>query len=254
MLHHFNFNGYDSREFDCYITTKTVFNQPKRQIDFISIPGRNGDVIIDSGRYSNIQIKLGLRQFTKKITDDFSLDFGDNLKRLTDWLSQGQNYYTYSDSYDPEYYRQVCITSVNVNQRRKDVADITLEMNAKPLKYKISGDTAITISEARTSINPFVNRENMESRPYYKLYMASGHSNETVTLTVNGRAYNIDHVTGYVEIDCDLMNVYKSTTNKNKDYRPDQDGNFPLLQVGDNLISFSNNISYIEIKPRWCSV
>lgn len=254
MLHHFKFNSGDSREFNCYITSKTVFNQPERKVSFVEIPGRNGDVVIDNGRYNNIKFKLGLRLFSKKITENFVLDFEHNLKRVTDWLIQGVNYYVYTDSYDPEYYRMACITSVTVNQKRKDVADITVEFNAKPLKYKTIGDAIITISEARTSSNPLVNYENMETKPYYKLYMATGHSDETVTLTVNGRAYNIDHVTEYVEIDCEMMNVYKSTTIKNKDYRPDQDGNFPFLKPGNNLIGFSNNIAYIELKPRWCSV
>ena len=54
MRHYLYFAGRDSREFGIYISGSGTFNAPERDIEFVSVPGRSGDLTIDNGRFLNV--------------------------------------------------------------------------------------------------------------------------------------------------------------------------------------------------------
>ena len=58
-----NFKGVDSRDLNLYVRTKNTFNRAKRNLTFISVPGRSGDIVIDDGKYPNVDIEYGMRLF-----------------------------------------------------------------------------------------------------------------------------------------------------------------------------------------------
>ena len=43
MRNYFTLDGTDSRDFGVYISGRGTFNGPARNLDFISVPGRNGE-------------------------------------------------------------------------------------------------------------------------------------------------------------------------------------------------------------------
>lgn len=246
-MHHFNFNGEDSRTFGVYILSKTVFNKPARSVSFISVPGRDGDIIADSGgNYSNLQLSLKLRMFAKSITQNKENDFEFAYQQVMWWLSQSANYARYSDSYEPNYYRLACIMSgIKAEQIRDDVMDFEIVMSCKPYKYCFAGDKKITLLSGGKIYNP----ENYASKPYMKITPSDGTTD--FSIAVNGGVYSFYQADGYVEIDSEEMNVFKGTVNKNNDYAATS---FPTFISGKNNIAFLGNITQIEIIPRWRSI
>ena len=50
------FDGVSSRTYGVYITGEAVYNAPKRSVEMIEIPGRNGSFAFDKGRFENIEV------------------------------------------------------------------------------------------------------------------------------------------------------------------------------------------------------
>ena len=67
------------------------------------------------------------------------------------------------------------------------------------------------------------------------------------TVTINSTSFTVTDVSGYVDVDCEEMDVYKGSTNMNNKFT----GSFPVLTSGLNTIS---STVAIEIKPRWYTI
>lgn len=109
--------------------------------------------------------------------------------------------------------------------------------------YKIDIVTNIQPEKSITLNNPF----SFTSKPYIKLY---GNGNGTLILqnAKGNKIWNFTNISGYVEVDSELMNFYKDTELKNNTVTGDS---FPMLSKGDNIISFDGSITKLEIIPRW---
>lgn len=251
MLHSFTFNGQDSRDFGIYIISKQSYDKPARDMSFEPVPGRNGSVIIDNGGYKNLDVNLGLRLFAKSVVPDWgNHDFAESYKKVVDWLMVTPDYYEYTDTYDPDYYRLGCVKSgLKVTQRHKDVADISLSLSFKPYKYRLGSET-IEVTETTTVHN----NENSESLPIVRIYTNATYDSSTTThhnFAFNGTLFRVDNINGYVDIDSETMNVYKNAHSMNNNYYNET---FPTLRVGNNTISPATNVSKIVITPRWRSI
>ena len=55
MQHSIIFGGVDSADFDLYIGGEGTFNAPERAVDIVSVPGRNGAIVIDKGHLHRYQ-------------------------------------------------------------------------------------------------------------------------------------------------------------------------------------------------------
>ena len=49
------YNGKSSEEFGIVVETTPNYEIPERDYEILSIPGRNGDVVIDKGNYKNVE-------------------------------------------------------------------------------------------------------------------------------------------------------------------------------------------------------
>lgn len=244
MIPHFEYDGKDSRDFGIYIVSKNVWDKSERNLTFVSVPGRDGDIIIDNGNYSNFRMTLNLRMFAEKLSSIVRDDFGYCLKKAANWLSQKNEYLKYTDSYEPDYYRKACICSgIRINQRTKDIADITITMQCKPFKYRFDGDAVMETTGKTLHIE---NPEEYTSKPYFKITPTDGATE--FRLSVNGNVYAFYRADGYVEIDSEEMNVFKGQVNKNNDFQGDS---FPVFVPGDNVVIPVYNVAKMEIVPRW---
>ena len=243
MIHHFEYDGQDSREYKVYFLGKKQWKRPERDVTITHIPGRSGDIIFDNGCYKNFDDTIKLRLFASKITGNYENDFYEASRRVKDWLKVDSQYHRLIESYNPDYYRQIRIKSITIKQADKDIADITLVINCKPYMRRISGDNVITLLESSQNI---VNPDSESSEPYMKITPTNGTTD--FSISVNNVTYAFYQADGYVEIDSETMNVYKGTTNKNSDYAAT---GFPILKSGVNQIAFVGNINKIELVPRW---
>lgn len=109
--------------------------------------------------------------------------------------------------------------------------------------YKIDIVTTITPDHFIVLKNPY----SFTAKPYIKLY-GNGNGRLIIQNEKGNKIWNFTDITGYIEIDSELMNFYKGTELKNNTVTGDS---FPTLSKGDNIISFDGSINKLEIIPRW---
>lgn len=237
-----NFKDLDSRDFGLFVRKKTAYDKAERDITFVSVPGRSGDLIIDNGKFKNIPIEYELSLFSTQHEElSENENFFYSLEDVCRWLTEDGKYYKLYNSYEPLYYRWACLTKgiTMDDQEHWSVGKFGIKFNCKPFRYRIDGDEV----QIFTTQSHLYNSEIYDSLPYIKIY-GSG----DIYLHINGRQYDFLNVSGYVECDSETMNVYKNTVNKNNDFRANS---YPVLEPGSNNISWAGNVQKIEIIPRW---
>lgn len=235
---YFYFDGLKSLDFGLYIAEKNTYDSPSRDVTFESVPGRNGDLIIDNDRYSNIPIKYKTSIIVPK---DKLWNFNDTVRKIKNWLLLNHGYYVLFDSYDPDYFRYAsCNETMNFNQDTKDVGSVEITFNCKPFKYSFEGQKTVTFTDSGIIRNLQV----FPSLPYIKIF-----GQGDVTLYVNSEAFNFKNIDEYIEIDSETMNAYKGAQPQNFKM---ESLDFPKFQHWDNSISWSGNVTKLEIIPRWC--
>lgn len=236
-LPYFTFKGHSSLDFGLYIVTKGSHHGAARDVAYTSVPGRSGDLVIDNGRYKNIQIpyKLALLNTSGK-------SFSVVAKEIRDWLLSESGYFRLSDTYDSEYFRLAAYSDeADIEQELSDVGNLSIAFNCKPFKYSFSGQNTVTLTRSGSTIT---NPESFESLPYIKI-TGTG----TIKLTVNGKPFTFTGVSEYVEVDSEMMNCFKGNILKNDTMTSD---GFPVLKPGNNTISWTGVVTKVEIIPRWC--
>lgn len=237
MIHWFNYKGKSSDNFGIYIQEKSVFSVPAKDVTYQSVPGRNGDIIIDNGRHKNLELPYKVAIISKS-------RFLYNVDDIKNWLIPDTNYYKLYDSYDLEHYRLATVTqSIPIDQVLRKYGTATLTFNCKPFRYSFVGDNTITLTESDSVIK---NREQYNSLPYLRIV-----GNGDIILYINNIALYLYDVDEYVEIDSDMMNCFKGTINLNNKMQSD---GFPVFDVGKNIISWTGNVEKVEIKPRWRTI
>lgn len=234
MLHDFTFNGRSAAEMSIYIGNKSGFDIPKRSVEKVSVPGRNGDIIIDNGCYENIKITY------HALLDSRSRKFGnqaEHLRKVKAWLSGGfGRYCRLSDTYDNEAFRLgAFVDVVNIKRLDDNFAECDIAFDCVPLRYLYSGENPVAMTEDGSIYNP----TDITAKPIIKI-----NAEGSVTLSVNGKEISINDISNSVTLDCAQLRAIDVDNYKVR-------GIFPEFAAGNNDISFSGATS-IEIIPRWC--
>src|SRR3712207_4759907 len=102
-------------------------------------------------------------------------------------------------------------------------------------KYAVK-EKIITITKNNSTI---YNEGTFQSKPVIKVY-GSG----DIKLKINDDEVTMKKVEEYVTIDSVLKDCYKDDELKNGDMI----GEFPVLKIGENVVSFSGNVSKVEVR------
>lgn len=228
------FDSEKSLDYGIYISGAGVYNAPERVVEMVTVPGRNGALAMDGGRFENIEVKYPAGTFG---TDQ--ADFADKVSAFRNMLCSRHSYVRLSDDYHPDEFRLALYKSgldvEPVSYNRAGEFDITFD--CKPQRFLTSGEAVTTLTASGTIANPTA----FDAQP---LLVVTG----TGTLTVNGVQITIS--ASPTTIDCESMEAYNGNTSRNGDIvlSPNE---FPVLSPGSNTITLSAGITKVEITPRW---
>lgn len=228
-LNHFTYNGQSTTAYGLLVTGRRVYGGPSRKVEKFSVPGRNGDILVDMGAYENYTV----------VYDLAIIDFQVNARAIVNWLLSSKGYGELTDTYDPTHFRLgACYSNIEyVTTALNREGNATIEFDCKPQRFLNSGQDKTTItSSSATVTNPTAHN----AKPLLRVY-------GTGTIVVNGYTIKINAVNSYVDIDCETQQAYKGTTNCNNDIEVDE---FPQLQPGSNTIT-KTGVTSIELYPRW---
>lgn len=231
MEHHFIFNGESSAAFGVWISGGGTFNAPVRDVSTEAIPGRNGTITFDNGRYENIQLTYPAF---------ISREFQPRIDSFRAFLVSQKGYQRLEDSYHPDEYRMALYKSgLEVATTARNLAgSFNITFDCKPQRFLKSGEIQASYASGSTIYNP----TRFDALP---LIVCSGNG----SITLNGTTVTISGNSGQIYIDCDLQDAYLGTTNKNSKITP----NFPKLSPGNNTLTYSG-VTGVRIKPRWWTI
>lgn len=145
------FGGVDSSDYGIYITGEGVYNAPERVVEFVSAPGRDGDIAIDQGRFSNIRITYPSGTFGK--TQE---EFREAVSSFRNAILSLRGYQRLEDTYHPDEYRMAVYTAgLEVSPAHYGTAgEFGITFECKPQRWLVCGENPIPIATGDVLQNP----------------------------------------------------------------------------------------------------
>ena len=232
MRDYFTIDGISSGDFGVFVAETNQFDAPKRDVQTVAVPGRNGTLTIDNGRYEN-QPKWYKAYVAK--------DIKANLAGLRDWILSKSGYRVLKDTlYPEESYQARYISGLEVDESDRIGAYFKIDFDRMPQRFLDAGNQIITLTAAGSIRNK-----------YQEIALPLIRAYGTGIFSINGVTVRITSASEYTDIDCELQEAYKDTlaTDKNSCVVL-TNGVFPSLVPGANGVTMSG-ITRLEITPRW---
>lgn len=181
------FGGVNSLDYGIYITGEAVYNAPERAVELVSIPGRDGALVLDKGYYENIEVTYPAGTYGNDQTS-----FAERVRAFRNAVASKKGYQRLTDTYNENEYRlALFVNGIEAEVKGNGRAgEFELIFNCKPQRFLMSGEATAEVADGEEFFNPTP----FEASP---LIMAEGYG----TLTFNGYEIKIaDDLVGTVRV------------------------------------------------------
>lgn len=230
--HYFIFNGKSSLDFSAIIDGNQTFGSAERDVEEFQIPGRNGNLTIDNGRFKAKRLSY----------DGFIVqDFENNAEAFRNFLTKDSGYHRLEDTIHPDEYRLAMYSGpFDPKVIFLEAGSFTITFTARPERFLKSGEKEIQITTGTVRL---YNPTYFTAKPLITVVSGTGAINvgETI-ITLTGNP-------GNTIIDCETEDAYNETTNMNQ-FIERTTGGFPTLPPGETAISCGEDM-VVLIQPRW---
>lgn len=235
------FNNIASTTVGIEVETYPEYVTPEREYEAIHVPGRNGDIVIDTGSYKDTT-----RTYTVSIAVPNNTQYYKQMNKVAEWLQSGSGFCRLEDSYEPDfytlaYYKPTTSFDNIFNQAGKGL----LKFTCKPQRFLKSGESVTTYTSAGT----IQNGTKFASLPIVEITT----NNSAGTVVIGNYTISVKANAGTITVNSDTQDVYSGTLNKNS-YITLINGAFPKLDPGSNTISFSGGVTKVKVTPRWWTI
>lgn len=271
-MHSFTFDGVNSRDYcELFVSGGGAFNAPERDIESVSVPGRNGDLTLDNGRYKNIKVEYNAW---------IAKDFPENAAKARAWLCAGMGQYKrLEDDYNPLEFRMArFIDGLNVDGFSSFgdylAGTMTITFDCMPQRFLKSGENVITFSDAGGGgqYHAVINPTNEDAYPLIEIYnggdtfpafdmVSNGGRVSRILQYVPDQNYSYADDYKYLLIDCDKQIIY------HKKYESDPwnfrnvgvsiTGQFPIFYGKVESSFYTTNLNSgrtYKVTPRWWTI
>ncbi len=204
--------------------------------DMANIPVANETIemangyIIRSGEYLPIELPITFRSKNLK-------NIIDHQEEILDWLYNVKDNKLILSFMPNRYYIVKNVVVDNISRDFDKYNTISVTFTLEPFKYDIYDKTMIL-----TKSEKIYYMGNAKGKPKLKIY-GSGN----IELTINSETIQIKNIDEYVELDSKfLLCLNKNQQSKSRD----MSGGFPILTKGINNISWTGNVTKIELLKR----
>ena len=119
----FTINSKTNKDFNFKVKSSNHLLRPRKRLEFISIPGRTGDLILDDNSRENFNL----------VIEGYIDGRKSNLKTLTEqldlWLNSSKGYQSIAFD-DGTVLKAVLISEIDINEVVKNFGELTLEFSA----------------------------------------------------------------------------------------------------------------------------
>ena len=234
MMNYLTFAGRSSYEFGVLISGDGTFSAPEKNVTTQAISGKNGDVVFDHGNFKNMPVKYPA--FIRE-------NMPDKVRDFLNYMASFSSYQRLEDTLHPYEYRMarfITNPSITTHGYKNRGGKFTLEFDCKPQRFLKDGETIVTF----TANGKILNRTLYDAKPLLRIY---GTGNGTVSIA--GTIITLTGIDTYIDIDCELMDAFKGASNENSKVAFSDD--FVVIPAGEHGVSFTGDVTAVDITPRW---
>ena len=231
MMDWFEWNGVRCTQYGIHVLEQPSITIPSERVTFTDVPGRSGSLTQLEG--DDVYDDMVL-------TANCLIDVPSRIPEIAAWL-RGSGTVTFANRRGGFYHARV------VNQlpfekilRGNPHRSFAINFRCKPFWY-LSDVEPITLTTSGTFIT---NPGSVASEPIITVY---GYGE--ITLMVGMTITELE-ITDKITLDTPLMEAYSGSISMNDC----MSGDFPSLLPGKNAVSWSGNVSKVEIQPNWRSL
>lgn len=229
----FYIDGVDARSVGIQLQAPVEFSEAVPIMKAQTIPGRNGDLIFETGSYENRSGEASCFCLQKDVEKAIS--------SAGRFLMGKNGYRRLETSDDPDHYWLARVeNSPQIAMRLRTLAPFEIGFDCKPQRFLKSGEEKIVLTEETRLFNPY----GQVALPKITVYgQGAG------VLRVGDCVVNIKNIGVSIILDSETQNAYnvnKENANMNIDAPV-----FPTLPSGEVRIYWSGGVEEIEIVPRW---
>lgn len=223
-------NNVFATQFDLHIVNRVNIPVSQKEIETISIAGRNGTLTKELG-FLDRSITVNFNFKTRNRNDNMS-------KKIRNITSLILNAKKISFTDDKEVYYKVKAVSISdIERNLRVLGSFSVTFTVDPFAYYNLNSKILLTNHSK-----IYNIGTYESEPYIKVF-GSGNA----TLNINNKELTLKDIDGFIEIDSELKETFKDSVSKNDK----KVGEYPLFLIGENTINWTGNITKLEIDPRW---
>ena len=230
MNNYFIWNGTNSIEKGVYVSELPPITMPQERSKQITIPGRPGSLTTVEGDDVYDDLTLTATCWVR----DPAL-----IPSITAWL-KGGGMVTFANRpggfYHARISNQIPFEKILRGNPHRSFA---VNFRCSPPFWYVSSPDEVTISNGSAVV---VNPGSVYSEPIIHVY-GSGDA----TLIINDTFVELEGIEDSITLNSVIQEAYQGETLLNEK----MEGEFPVLKPGNNLISYTGDVSRIVIAPNW---
>ncbi|MFP5521278.1 hypothetical protein [Peptococcus simiae] len=235
---YFIYKGRSSREFGLRILNDMSLQVPEYDIEFVEIPGRDGDLALDNKRYKSVD-----RSFRCHLIPPKGQTLDQAVVAIAAWLSLQPGYHKLQWSGEPGYFWQaIYVQGINIVESLRQFGAVELTFRCQPGKYLAIGEQWVNLppGEKITLHNP----GNLPAYPLWKAPAENGQAERRISITIN-RTEGITFVDAQGDISYDAGSHIFSGKADEVIYR-----RLPFLPAA-SAVELTARGGPVYMQPRW---
>ena len=147
----FTFGNINTKDFGVVVEGYGNYTAPKRAVEMVTVPGRNGSIAIDQGRYED-----GEASFTVVIRGKTQYEFAKKVSDFRNAIISQLGFQRLTEEYQPDEYR-LAMYSGGLEDDPEFIGragKFDVKFVCKPQRYLLSGEDEVTIDSGDTIYNP----------------------------------------------------------------------------------------------------
>lgn len=230
MEDYFIINGNCSLDYGIVIKELPSISLPKKRIEEVTVLGRDGTLTVSDGTFepTNKTCKVYYN--------------GENPDELITFLRDGEVIFS---NFPDRFYNMQIVSEMPIDEIFKNIEygdwyEFSIIFRCQPFGYSTDNYEMI-INDKNTCIYNYAT--------YYSQPIITVFGSGDINILIDEQQITLKGVEDYITIDSAKMRSYKELENQNSK----KIGNFPILKVGENNISWDGNVTKIVITPnfRW---
>lgn len=221
-------NNQNTKNLGFALVGRPSIASAEKKYEITEVEGRDGSLTRFLG-YDDLKFSLNFNIL-------FQSDIKQKLREIKGVLAQASTL-SFDDS--PNFYYKIKQAQISETESVIKASGVfSVDFVAEPFEYQKTSSTAYT-----TKPISLTNQTTAEALPLIKI-TGTG----TVVLSVNGTGITLTGLTSSITLDSELQEAYTGlTTNMNSS----MNGNFPVLKIGSNSITWTGTVTKVEIDPKW---